>query len=79
MKLTTNITTTYTCEYDDFMVDIVVTDSVVESWIYREEIGIKFYMIGAPIEQCSMDEFIEVVEGNLEVFKDIYNEEFVEE
>lgn len=55
-----------TFEFESWIVDIVTTDTNYEAWIYRSEYGVKMLMFGMPKEQQSYDEFIDIVEGNLE-------------
>lgn len=65
------MTTTY--EYGEFRVDIVDNGTEYEAWIYKNNYGIKSLMFGAPRHQQTMEEFINIVQANLETYEKEYN------
>ena len=82
MKKTNTITETYETGREDFMVDIVRTESkgesVYEAWLYRRSVGVKKLLYGIPAKHTTDGAFYEsvaecMVAGNI-VFDD-YDEE----
>lgn len=67
--------TTKTYEYGDYLVDIVTTDTDYESWIQAKGYGTKHIMFGMPKEQQSLEEFMNIVEANIEDYTDLCEEE----
>lgn len=67
--------TTKTYEYGDYIIDIVITDTTYESWICAKGYGTKHIMFGMPKEQQSLDEYIGIVEANIEDYTDLCGEE----
>lgn len=65
------MTTTY--EYGEFRVDIVDNGTEYEAWIYKNNYGIKSLMFGVPRHQQTMEEFINIVQANLETYEREYN------
>ena len=74
MKSTSIKTTTYTA-HDDIVIDVVELSDVYEAWIYRKNIGLKSLMFEVPKEQQSYDEFLEIVEANIDEHITFYDEE----
>lgn len=65
------MTTTY--KHGEFRVDIVDNGTEYEAWIYKNNYGIKSLMFGAPCNQQTMEEFINIVKANLETYEKEYN------
>lgn len=57
-------TTVY--EYGNFYIDITNDGELLEAYLYHKDYGVKNLMFGACLEQFSYDEFVEMVESNLE-------------
>lgn len=68
--------TTYEC--GEYMVDIATTSDSYEAWIYRKEYGVKDLMFGMPQAQQTLDEFLDIVEANIEDYAKGYDEEYAE-
>lgn len=59
----------------DWVVDICRSDedaSVLEAWLYCADIGVKSFMFAC--EPRDLDEFIDLVEMNVENYKEEYEE-----
>lgn len=59
-------TATYRVGIDNFMVDIVIHadgDIQYESWLYREDIGIKEYLYGCLRNVYTLHKFVKEVEN----------------
>ena len=68
-------TETYWCG-GDWLVDVVTTPDNFEAYLYHKNCGVKKLMFGMPIEQQSYEEFIEIVEGNVDDYTGPYLEEY---
>lgn len=64
--------TTYEC--GEYLVDIVTTGDSYEAWIYRKEFGVKDLMFLVQKKQQTLDEFLEIVEANVEDYGENYDE-----
>ena len=55
-----------------FEVDIVIDekDQYYHSYLYHVEYGHKLYMFGMPMKQQSYDEFLEIVEKNVDDYRE---------
>lgn len=62
-------TTTYDAD-EGFMVDIVEKPVGPEAWLYHEKYGIKYkyLMFGSTWGQNTMEDFLKMVEANLEEY-----------
>ena len=70
--------------FNGFYIDIVQRkNDMYDSWIYQESYGIKMYMFGMEIGTetgCkTYNEFLSIVENNLEEYINIYREEYMDE
>ena len=63
----------------DWFVDIVTTPDNYEAYLYSKGCCIKELMFGMPIKQQSYEEFIEIVEGNVNDHTEIYIKEYLSE
>lgn len=77
MKKANVKTTTY--QYKDFLIDITEDEEIREAWIYHKDYSIKSQMWGEPIDQTSFDDFIALVEENIEDYIESYKEEVMTE
>lgn len=76
------ITTTYKADEEGFCVDIVQRiNNTYDAWIYEESYGIKMYMFGNEIgrtKSCkTYNEFLDLVDANIENYINIYREEYL--
>lgn len=62
------IITTDTYTYNDYMIDIVITPDDFEGWIYKKSAGLKMLMFGCPKKQQDYNEFITLIENNIEEY-----------
>ena len=80
-KTKTVTTTTYKTHLDGFYVDVVKTKTdkwhEIEAWIYHKDYGTKSLMFGTYNE--TEKEFLETVEGNIEIYAGIYRDEIMDE
>jgi len=60
---------------DHYMIDIFKVDGTYEAWLYNSEYGIKDFMFGMPVEQQSLDEFLEIVKANVPEYIDLYKDQ----
>ena len=58
-----------------YIIDIVSLRNDYEAWISCEDYGIKHLMFGMPKEQQSYKEFCDIVEANINDYKDLCDEE----
>ena len=72
------ITTFIPDQFTDFRVDVVETKTTYEAWIYHKDHGHKDFMFGLE-NKTNINEFTEVVEGNINQYVKDYIEEFMEE
>lgn len=74
MKQTNDIVTRY--EHGDYYVDIIDTsDGQTEAWITRKEYAVSIFMIGTEKDRTPREEFLGIVESNLEDYISLYDEE----
>lgn len=63
-----------------FYVDIVTDKECYNAWVYHENVGDKHHMFGVMKNSMSFQEFVNLVEGNIEqhikFIKKIYEEDF---
>ena len=71
---------TYSAD-DGYMVDIqevcCLDKDEYEAWLYHQDYGIKTLMFAMPVEQQSLEEFVEIVERNVDGHKALYNDLYV--
>lgn len=67
------LTATGTATFIDhgYLIDIVTLRNDYEAWIYCEDDGVKHLMFGMPKEQQSYEEFLEIVEANIDDYRDL--------
>lgn len=79
-KTRTVITTTYKTHLKGFYVDIVKTKTPrwtgLEAWIYHNKYGTKRHMFG--VINKTEKEFLETVEGNVEMYAGMYRDEVMD-
>lgn len=72
-------------EDNDIWVDIIDTGDTFQSWIYRKELGIKYYMFALPkivhfesggVRYFNRDDYIDIVRGTFETYLKDYDEIF---
>ena len=72
---------------DGFMVEIHIDNDAADprkwiwnAWLYKDGYGVKSFMFGVSDKQLahSLNSFVEMVESNLEQYKEAYNEEYGE-
>ena len=63
--------------FTDFRVDVVETETTYEAWIYHKDHDHKHFMFGG--DKTDINEFAEVVEGNINQYVKDYIEEFMED
>lgn len=62
----TNIKTrTYMCGFEDFMIDIVETDTEYNAYIYREKYGLKSHVYGVMRSDYTLSQFKAMLENSL--------------
>lgn len=77
MKEMKSIRTT-TFASGNYRIDIVESRTEYEAWIYHKDYGVKDFMFGTDKNQAayikSFEEFTDMVEANLPVYKKSYHE-----
>ena len=68
MYATNNKTISYIYDHD-YMNDIANKQDSYEAWIYKTDCGDKHFMFGCPKSQQSYFEFMTLVEGNVNIYK----------
>ena len=83
MKLERTFIETETFAYGDYRVDMTVTSGSFAAWIYHKDYGIKklmFEIPGTPNgKRISPDEFLEMVENNIDDYIKGYKEMYEDE
>lgn len=59
----------------NFRIDIVEKKTEYEAWIYRHDTGIKSHIIGVMKKDTTFENFVEMIECNLEEDKEHYDME----
>lgn len=78
MKKTNDIVTRY--EHGEYYIDIIdTTAGETEAWITRKNIAVSVFMFGADKDQTPREEFLSIVEENLEDYIVLYDDEVNEE
>ena len=76
MKKSEHIKSIEVYDYDDeYCIDIITTNDTYEAWLYKNDYGIKTLMFGGLIEQQSKDEFLKIVDANVEDYIPLYCDE----
>lgn len=76
MKKSENIKSIDVYDYDDeYCIDIITTNDTYEAWLYQYNCGMKSLMFGMPIPQQSKEQFLEIVEANVEDYIPLYCDE----
>ena len=71
-----HVTRTYKPSADSpYTVDIVTLGDTYEAWLYHDGYGVKNLMFGVPIAQQTYEQFVYLVELNMEEYIGIYAEE----
>ncbi len=60
---------TRTFSDNGYCVDIVMKDDVYEAWVYREDLGVKHFVLGLPREQISYRRFMGIVEAEMSGYR----------
>jgi hypothetical protein len=71
---------TLTFKYDEqYRVDISINKGILEAWLYRQDIGVKSFVIGMSASDTGYDEFIKIVENTIREDKciELYEDEYV--
>ena len=69
--MTLTATTTQTFIDHGYLIDIVTNKKDYEAWIYDDESTVKRFMFGAPQEQQSYSEFLDIVYANIDDYRDL--------
>ena len=78
MKKTNDIITRY--EHGEYFVDIIdTTAGETEAWISRKNIATCIFMFGAEKDQTPREEFLDIVEENLEDYIILYEDDIAED
>lgn len=67
---------TLSYEYEDYMLDIVITPDNYELWIYQESYGVKLFIIGVQKDSITLEEFKDYAEENVEDFIEYFVNDF---
>lgn len=70
--------TTATYSDGDFMIDIVTGSDWYDAWLYRKNFGVKMLMFGIPKADSTADELLEMVQLDIESYKQVYDQEYPE-
>ena len=65
-------TSTYKTRFSGFLVDIVSDGKLYHAWLYHEEFGVKSCVVGAFKKDITRDDFIDVVDSDLERHIELY-------
>lgn len=78
MKKTNDIITRY--EHGEYFIDIIDTAAgETEAWITRKNIAVSVFMFGAEKDQTPREEFLDIVEENLEDYIILYEDDIAED
>ena len=80
LRIKGNFSMTF-CIRDGFRVDITYDSDTqtADAWIYHKDYGIKSLMFGSEItEDHTLNDFIEVVEGNVQEYMEDYCDEYMD-
>lgn len=66
---------------DGFFVEVFKNfeEDTYEAWIFHKDYGQKNLMFGCPVSQQTFEEFLEMVECDIEEQKRIYSEDYIYE
>lgn len=78
-KMDTKVEQFRTSPYVPFIITIVESDTMFESWITHEGYGRMEYMFGIEKGMVSKEEFIELVEANADEYEDIVFDNMIKE
>lgn len=67
---------TFSYEYEDYMLDIVITPDTYELWIYQESYGVKLFIIGVSKDSITLERFKDYAEENVEDFIEYFVNDF---
>lgn len=73
---------TWSFQYDeDYIVDVVINNCVLEAWLYRKDYSIKMFLYGVKASDIEFDDFVYQVAHYIEENDCIkfYEEEYVDE
>ena len=69
-------TETYLTSIDDFAVDVVEFPEVYAAFLYRLEHGVKTLMFGVDCAEVTKEEFLAMVDANLDTYVNNYMKEY---
>jgi len=80
MKLLHIVTWSFSLN-EDYIVDVVIHNCVLEGWLYRKDIGIKMFLYGVKASDIGFDDFVYQVGHYIEENNSIqfYEEEYIDE
>ena len=71
------IVKTYQISDDErWFIETVEADEIYDAYIYDINCGIKMYMFGINKKDMAYNDFLEIVESNIEDYYETYNEEY---
>lgn len=76
MKKLTNYKLTEYYEYnDEYCICIDEVEDSYEAWLFKKDYGFRTFILGLQNEQLNKDEFIDILEDNVEEYIQFYEEQ----